>query len=291
MSAAKPRDFRDRALGAARRTYDQMTAKGVPLCQVVSDEDLRDPLATVDGLGWLGGDIRGWKTLCLAAGGGRQSSLYSAAGADVTVLDISPAMLEQDREVARQRGHHVRVIEGSMDDLSMLGVAEFDLVVHPVSTCYLPQIDVVYRQVSRVLRVGGLYISQHKSPVSLQASTRRDTSTGKYVIETPYYTDEPIPAGDGTSGDSVTRRLRETGAMEFVHRWEQLIGGLCRSGFAVEDLVEPDHSKADASANSFADRANHIAPYIRMKARRVAGTSQHAPSPSTRSSSLWLPTS
>ncbi|MEM9366731.1 MAG: class I SAM-dependent methyltransferase [Planctomycetota bacterium] len=255
-----------------------MTAKGVPLCQVVSDEDLRDPLATVDGLGWLGGNIRGWKTLCLAAGGGRQSSLYSAAGAEVTVVDISPAMLEQDREVARQRGHRVRVIEGSMDDLSMLGVGEFDLVIHPVSTCYLPNIVLVYQQVARVLRAGGLYVSQHKSPVSLQGSTRRHRETGTYVIETPYYTDEPVSVGSGNPDDSVTRRLRETGAMEFVHRWEQLVGGLCRSGFVVEDLVEPLHAKPKAPFNSFADRATHIAPYVRIKARRISAEPEAASS-------------
>ena len=34
------------------------------------DEDLVDPLSTVDAIGWLGGNIRGLKLLCLAAGGG-----------------------------------------------------------------------------------------------------------------------------------------------------------------------------------------------------------------------------
>ena len=64
---------------------------------------------------------------------------------------------------------------------------------------------------------------------------------------------------------SVSRRLRETGAVEYLHRWEQIIGGICRAGFVVEDLIEPVHAKRDAAVNSFADRATFIAPYVRIK--------------------------
>ena len=41
--------------------------------------------------------------LCLAAGGGKQSALYAAAGAEVTVVDLSPEMLALDRQVAAER--------------------------------------------------------------------------------------------------------------------------------------------------------------------------------------------
>ena len=59
------------------------SVKDTDLTNIINleDKDFEDPLATVDGLGWLGGDIRGKALLCLAAGGGRQSVLYAAAGA------------------------------------------------------------------------------------------------------------------------------------------------------------------------------------------------------------------
>ena len=44
---------------------------------------------------WLG-QVAGREVLCLAAGGGQQAPVLAAAGARVTVLDNSPAMLEQD---------------------------------------------------------------------------------------------------------------------------------------------------------------------------------------------------
>ncbi|TWU03476.1 class I SAM-dependent methyltransferase [Neorhodopirellula pilleata] len=261
-----------------------MAAADAPLCRIVSDAELADPLRTVDSIGWLGGSIQGWKVLCLAGGGGRQSCLYAAAGAHVTVVDLSPAMLELDREAARKRGYSVRLIEGSMDDLSMLAGADFDLVVHPVSTCYLPDIVVVYQQVATVLRDGGLYISQHKSPVSLQTSI--DRPSGRYAIDHAYYRSAPVP--DPKISSSVANRLREPGATEFLHRWEDMIGGLCRSGFVIEDLIEPMHADPKASPNSFADRANYVPPYVRIKARRRQADRTFR---SERAGTLWLPDS
>ncbi len=63
----------------------------------------------------LGGDIRGKQVLCLAAGGGRHSSLYASAGAVVTVVDLSPAMLDLDRAAAKRNRHDVRNYRG-IDD-------------------------------------------------------------------------------------------------------------------------------------------------------------------------------
>ncbi|MEM9586163.1 MAG: class I SAM-dependent methyltransferase [Planctomycetota bacterium] len=263
-----------------------MADQNQPLCRPATEEQLENPLKTVDPAGWLGTSIAGKKTLCLAAGGGRQSSLYAAAGADVTVVDLSGRMLELDRATAAQRGHSVRLFETSMDDLSMFQTGEFDLVIHPVSTCYLAEIQPVFREVSRVLRVGGLYISQHKSPTSLQASTRDHPDAG-YLISEPYYGSNPVPPTP--IQDEVSRRLRERGAVEYVHRWEEIVGGICRSGMVVEDLLEPMHAKSDAAIGSFAHRARLIAPYLRIKARRIANRGSEATQPGSVNQ-LWIPT-
>ena len=264
-----------------RRVYDAMAAADAPLCRPATDEELANPLATVDALGWLGPSIAGKNVLCLAAGGGRQSSLYAAAGASVTVVDLSGAMLELDRRVAAERGYPLRLLETSMEDLSMLRDGEFDVVIHPVSSCYVPRVQPVFAEVARVTRPGGLYISQHKQPTSLQASLDPNAS-GHYELQHAYYRDAPIPpVPTGSSQSRNAGRLREPGAIEFLHRWEQLIGGMCRAGFVIEDLSEPAHARNDAPRGSFADRAKHVAPYVRIKARRKGETNT--------ANSLWLP--
>lgn len=240
------------------------------------DEDFVDPLKTVDGLGWLGTSIHGQRVLCLAAGGGKHGPLYAAAGANVTVVDISPAMLELDREVAAERRLELRTVEASMDDLRCFAPAEFDLVVQPVSTCYVPQIGPVYAEVARIMKPGGVYISQHKTPQSLQADVA--AAAKGYELTEPYYRIGPLPAVVGS-------RHREEGTLEYLHRWEELLGLLCRAGFAIEDLIEPPHAKPDAAPGSWEHRSQFVAPYVRIKARRTGTTS-----PQTATSRLWLPT-
>src|SRR5690606_33888992 len=98
-----------------RRAWDQRVQQRGRFTRPAEDETFVNPLQQVDGYGWLGGDIRGRRVLCLAAGGGRQGPLYAAAGGVVTVVDISPAMLELDREVATERRLDLRTVETSMD--------------------------------------------------------------------------------------------------------------------------------------------------------------------------------
>jgi len=241
----------------------------------VDDREVADPLATVDGCGWLGRDIRGRRVLCLAAGGGRQSVLYAAAGAEVTVVDISPEMLALDRKVTAERGLNVRCVEASMDDLAALADASFDIVIQPVSTCYVPDVLPVFAEVARVTVVGGLYISQHKHPASLQATTTR-TSDG-YAIRASYYDRGPLQQVEGS-------KHREEGTLEYLHRIEELLGGMCRAGFVIEDVVEPKHAEDDAAADTFADRSRYLPPYLRMKARRTGGASG-----TSATDRLWTP--
>jgi hypothetical protein len=170
-------------------------------------------------------------------------------------------MLAQDRETAAAQGFNIRIIEGSMDDLSMLEQAYFEIVIQPVSTCYGPDVVKVSHEVARVTVPGGLYLSQHKQPVSLQASAL--PGPHGYTINTVYQRTEPLPLMIGNS------EHRERDATEFIHRWEDLMGGLCRSGFVIEDLQEPNYANPMAPSGSFGHRSQFIPPYVAIKARRT----------------------
>ena len=168
-----------------RAAWDRLVRAGSQFAKVASDEECRDPLKVLDGRGWLPPSVRGLDVLCLAAGGGWQSILYAAAGANVTVVDLSPEMLNKDQQEARRRNYNIRIIEASMDKLDMLVDAGYDIVHQPVSTCYVPDVVPVYQEIARVLRDGGLYISQHKQPTSLQISERDERHP--YVLGLRYY--------------------------------------------------------------------------------------------------------
>lgn len=205
-------------------------------------QPVEDPEAALDP--WVREEgVSGKALLCLGAGGGRQGPLHAAAGANVTVVDVSDAMLEHDRRAG------LRVRRTSMDDLGAIG--PFDLVVQPVSACYVPDLARVYAEVARVLRPGGLYVVQHKQPASLQGGARPP-----WTLRHPLVDGAALPPEDAPH--------REPGTREFLHSLDAILGGLCRAGFVIEDVVEPP--RGDALAPD--DRASYLPPYLKIKARR-----------------------
>ncbi len=245
--------------------WDRLASKKAALARPARDESFAEPREWLGNGGpqgrmWLPESFVGHHVLCLAAAGGKHGPLYAAAGAHVTVFDISPAMLELDRRVARERRIDLEVIQGSMDNLSMLGGKRFDVVIHPVSTCYVPDISQVFQEVAYVTKPDGIYISQHKSPTSLQSSLEPMTS-GQYAVSYPQNRTDPLPPVRPS-------RLREEGTHEFIHSLSDILGGLCQAGFFITDFCEPDHTDVDASIGSFAHRATYLPPYLKILARR-----------------------
>jgi SAM-dependent methyltransferase len=197
--------------------------------------------------------VPGKQVLCLGAGGGRQGPLLARAGALVTVADFSERQLDHDRRAAASQQLDLKTVCASIDDLRPLKNASFDLVLQPVSACYVPDVQRVYAEVARVIRPGGLYVVQHKQPASLQAGD-------DYRIAAASVEGSRLPPS--------TASHREAGTTEYVHTLDALLGGLCRAGFVIEDLIEPPRADALAPAGSPGHRAWFLPPYLKIKARR-----------------------
>lgn len=239
--------------------WNRMADGGSLFARTATDQECADPLRALDGQSWLPASVEGLNVLCLASGGGWQSILYAVAGANVTVVDISDSMLVLDRKEADRRGLSVQTIRGSMDDLRMLDDEAFDIVHQPVSSCYIPDVVPMFAEIARVLRDDGIYISQHKQPTSLQISHR--TERHQFVIGVEYYHRGPLPK-------QIDTAYRESGTAEYLHRLDDLIGGLCRSNMTLEDFREPVRANYEVSVQHFGYRGRYVPPYLRMKARR-----------------------
>lgn len=266
MSFESGQSSRDFVLSHNARAWNRLAAERTPLTRPAADDAFADPRTWLGSGGptgrrWLPDRLDGLEVLCLAAGGGKHGPLYASAGATVTVVDLSSSMLDLDRQVARERRIDMEILEGSMDDLAMLAAARYDLVIHPVSTCYVPDVSRVFAEVARVTKPGGRYVSQHKSPASLQASIEPRVG-GRYELLHPQAGGMPLPP-------EPPSRLREEGTHEFIHSLAALLGGICAAGFTIEDVCEPDHTLPAAAAGSFAHRAAFVPPYLRILARRM----------------------
>ncbi|MGG3283905.1 class I SAM-dependent methyltransferase [Paenibacillus solani] len=168
--------------------------------------------------------------LCLASGGGQQGPVLAAAGANVTVLDFSESQLDQDRFVAKRDGLSIRTILGSMTDLSMFESESFDLLVHPVSNLYVPDIQPVWQEAYRVLKPGGIMISGFMNPVFYLFDWELEKQGTLQVKHTLPYSEL-----DYASEEEI---VKSGVALEFGHTLEQQIGGQIQSGFMIAGLFE-----------------------------------------------------
>jgi ubiquinone/menaquinone biosynthesis C-methylase UbiE len=184
--------------------------------------------------GWLD-DVRGLRILCLASGGGQQAPLLAAAGADVTVFDASDGQLQLDRMVAQREHLALGIVQGDMRDLSVFADAAFDLVFHPISNLYVPDIGPVWRECFRVLRSGGTLLSSFYNPVVFVGD--RDPRFAEQELIRPRYT---LPYSDLEQLDAqaLEGKAQRGEALVFGHSLSAQIGGQLEAGFVLTGFYE-----------------------------------------------------
>lgn len=172
---------------------------------------------------WLPDDLNGKKILCLAGAGGQQAPLFASVGADVTVFDLSENMLRQDKIVAERENLSIRTEQGNMCDLSRFSDASFDIIINPPSLMYVPDVMPVFRECSRVLKKGGIFIMCAPNPINFVCEF--DETMGNYIAcnKLPYKSFEHENQGDW---------------IEYGHTLESYIGGQTEVGFVITGLYE-----------------------------------------------------
>ncbi|KHE72178.1 class I SAM-dependent methyltransferase [Halobacillus sp. BBL2006] len=181
---------------------------------------------------WFPENIRGMKILCLASGGGQQGPVLAAAGADVTVVDISERQLEQDRRVAERDHLSLKTIQGEMTNLHFLDEESFDLIVHPVANLFIENVRPVWKEAFRVLKQNGSLISGFMNPVLYLFN---DDKEAKGILDVQY----KIPYSPISTGESD--HFTEAGeALEFGHTLEDQIQGQTDAGFLIAGFYEDD---------------------------------------------------
>jgi len=176
-------------------------------------------------------NLDGVEILCLASGGGQQGPLLAAAGARVTVLDNSPNQLKQDQFVAQREGLVIRTVEGDMADLSIFADESFQLIVHPCSNCFAPDVRPVWRECFRVLRKGGALLAGFNNPLRFLLEDT-DKLAGMRVSNTIPYSD-------------LARPKERAGPLEFGHSLADQIGGQLEAGFLLSAFYEDRYAETD----------------------------------------------
>lgn len=183
---------------------------------------------------WFG-DLTGAKVLGLASAGGQQAPILALAGANVTVFDLSPEQLATDRRVAEREGLQLDLQQGDMADLSRFAEGAFDLIFHPVSNTYIPDVLPVWREAYRVLRPGGRLLAGFINPLVYLFDLDAEAA-GEWTVR------NRIPYSDLNLPEAKLQHLVEAGeTIQYSHTLSDQIGGQLKAGFLLADLYEDRH--------------------------------------------------
>ena len=168
--------------------------------------------------------------------------------ANVTVFDLSEAQLSRDREAAARFNVEIEIVQGDMRDLSHFEAAAFDIVYHSYSLGFVPDARVVFQQVARVLRPGGLYTFMCANPFFL-GMQEKDWNGEGYTIRHPYvagaeitYEDQEWVYNRSEAGRSIPP------PREFRHTLSALVRGLVEQGFIIQHVSDYSNFNPDPRA-------------------------------------------
>ncbi len=175
------------------------------------------------------------KLLGLASAGGQQCPVFAAAGYEVTVFDNSPEQLNQDKQMAAKHGLHINTVQGDMADLSVFADESFDVVFNPCSTCFVPDVKKVYKEVARVLKPGGVFMTGFTNPVYYLFDIKlADEGVFRLKYHTPYSDLESL------SHQELNSFIEKNEPLIFGHSLEALLNGQLQAGLSLTDMFE-DH--------------------------------------------------
>lgn len=174
---------------------------------------------------WFG-EMRGKKILGLASGGGQQMPIFAALGADCTVLDYSEKQLESERLVAAREGYDIRIVRADMTKPLPFPDGAFDLIFHPVSNCYVEEVEPIWRECFRVLKDGGVLLAGLDNGFCYALDNDEKT-----LVNT-------LPFNPLRHPEQLAQLQADDSGVQFSHTMDEQLGGQLRAGFTLTDLYE-----------------------------------------------------
>jgi SAM-dependent methyltransferase len=128
-----------------------------------------------------------------------------------------------------------------MADLSMFADESFDLIFHPVSNLFVPDVRPVWAEAFRVLRNGGTLLAGFVNPVVYIFDLELAEQQG--ILEVKY----ALPYSDlaSLSEEERQRYVDNEEPFEFGHTLEDQIGGQCDAGLVITGFYEDYNAPSD----------------------------------------------
>ena len=142
------------------------------------------------------------------------------------MLDCSDAQLENEKAVAERENYKVNIIKADMSKPLPFEDESFDIIFHPVSNCYIENVESVFKECYRILKKGGILLCG----LSTEINYLVDESEEKIVFSMPF---NPLK-------NEEHREFLEKfgGGYQFSHTLSEQLGGQLKAGFTLTNIED-----------------------------------------------------
>lgn len=201
------------------------------------------------------GDLKGKRVLELGCGGAHNSIAFAKQGAIAIGVDQSAEMLAHARRLCDQEEVRVELRQGDLADLAFVRADSVDLVFSAYAFGYVDDLNRVFRQVHRVLKVGAPLVFSLPHPFSHLIDG--DHPDQPLLVRRSYFDTEPFVFE--WFGATFT---------EYPHPIADLHTALVRASFSVDTLLEPKPSAVGPRSQHWQEAFRQVPSTLIVRARK-----------------------
>ncbi len=200
------------------------------------------------------GDLKGKKVLELGCGGAQCSIAFAKQGAIAIGVDFSSAQLAFARQLCEQEDVRVELRQGDLADLAFLRADSIDLVFSAYALGFVEDLNRVFRQVHRVLRVGAPLVFSLTHPAYDMID---DVAEPALLVRRSYFDRSPVEFD--WAGLAFTA---------YHHTFSEMYMGLVRASYRVDLVLEPEPTSGGPRSGAWRDTYNFVPRTLIVRARK-----------------------
>jgi len=235
--------------------WDSHAAQYQALAQLPTDVAHYGPdLPNEDDLRLLG-ELKGKRVLELGCGGAQCSIAFAKQGATAIAVDSSAEQLAFARQLADQEEVRVELRLGDLADLAFLQADSIDLVFSAQTFGYVEDLNRVFRQAHRVLKVGAPMVFSLPHPAYALVE---DDMHEPFRLGRSYFDRTPLrrPVNDGVT------------LTEYPHTFEEIFTALARASYRVDAVLEPEPRTGGPRTHQWRDAFRYLPHTLIVRARK-----------------------
>lgn len=186
-------------------------------------------------------NLKDKRVVDLGCGTGRFSFLLEEfQPKQIVGLDMSEAMIEIGKEIKNQRGSIVQFLHKNIEDIFEIQDNSFDFVFSSTTLHYIENLNVVMREIYKILAKEGTCILSVINPVysACYPVIKEDGSFPKDEDWTIRYLDKSLRAYI-QPWIEYNDKMKDSLSYSYHHTMADYINAIAKSGLVIEELVEP----------------------------------------------------